>query len=214
MISLNNVSLMRGNQLLFENASINLRVGQRTGIIGRNGAGKTSLFKALAQEIPIEQGSIELPNDLRTSTMSQETPGSKRSALEFVIDADKNYRQLERALQKAEAEDDHNAMAHLHSDLENMDGYNIRNRAEQLLSGLGFGTDQFHNAISSFSGGWRVRLNLAAALMCPLLTCSCWGRAHQPPGPGSHRVAGAMVAALSGHLADYFPRPLIPRCGD
>ncbi|MEQ8314907.1 MAG: ATP-binding cassette domain-containing protein [Gammaproteobacteria bacterium] len=167
MISLNNVSLMRGNQLLFENASINLRVGQRTGIIGRNGAGKTSLFKALAQEIPIEQGSIELPNDLRTSTMSQETPGSKRSALEFVIDADKNYRQLEQALHKAEADDDHNAMAHLHSDLENMDGYNISNRAEQLLSGLGFSTDQFDNPISSFSGGWRVRLNLAAALMCP-----------------------------------------------
>ena len=167
MISLNNVTLMRGQQTLFEDASLTLRGGQRTGIIGRNGAGKTSLFKALEQEIPIEQGSIELPNGLRTSTMSQETPGSNRGALEFVIDADIEFRRLEQALQEAEAKHDHNAMAHLHGDLENIDGYNINNRAEQLLSGLGFGKAQFDNPISSFSGGWRVRLNLAAALMCP-----------------------------------------------
>ena len=167
MISLNNVTLMRGNQTLFEDANLTLRGGQRTGIIGRNGAGKTSLFKALEQEIPIEQGSIKLPNGLRTSTMSQETPGSNHSALEFVIDADTEFRRLEQALQDAEAEDDHNALAQLHGDLENIDGYNISNRAEQLLSGLGFSKAQYHNPISSFSGGWRVRLNLAAALMCP-----------------------------------------------
>ncbi len=158
---------MRGNQLLFEDASLTLRVGQRTGIIGRNGAGKTSLFKALSEEIPIEQGSIDLPNGLRTSTMSQETPGSTRSALDFVIDADQPYRTLEQAITKAEAEDDHDGIAHLHSELENIDGYNITNRAEQLLSGLGFHKDMFGQPINNFSGGWRVRLNLAAALMCP-----------------------------------------------
>ena len=167
MISQNNVTLMRGNQTLFEDASITLRVGQRTGIIGRNGSGKTSLFKALAQEIPIEQGSIDLPNGLRISTMSQETPGSSRSALDFVIDAHKEFRKLEQALKKADAAHDHDAMAHLHSDLENIDGYSITNRAEQLLSGLAFSKDEFKRPISSFSGGWRVRLNLAAALMCP-----------------------------------------------
>ncbi len=167
MISLNNVTLMRGNQTLFEDASITLRVGQRTGIIGRNGAGKTSLFKALAEEIPIEQGSIELPNDLRISTMSQETPGSSRTALEFVIDAHTQFRGLEQALEKAEDEHDHHAMAHLHSELENIDGYNINNRAEQLLSGLAFDKEDFVKPVSQFSGGWRVRLNLAAALMCP-----------------------------------------------
>jgi len=167
MISLNNVTLMRGNQTLFEDASITLRVGQRTGIIGRNGAGKTSLFKALAEEIPIEQGSIELPNDLRISTMSQETPGSSRTALEFVIDAHTQFRGLEQALGKAEDEHDHHAMAHLHSELENIDGYNINNRAEQLLSGLAFDKEDFVKPVSQFSGGWRVRLNLAAALMCP-----------------------------------------------
>lgn len=153
--------------MLFEDATITLPAGQRTGIIGRNGTGKTSLFKALADEIPIEQGSIDLPNDLRISTMSQETPGSSRSALDFVIDAHKVYRDLEQALQKAEDENNHDAIAHLHSEIENIDGYSIKNRAEQLLSGLGFATDVFDNPISSFSGGWRVRLNLAAALMCP-----------------------------------------------
>ena len=167
MISLNNISLMRGNQLLIADSSLTLSGGQRTGIIGRNGAGKTSLFKALEGDIPLEQGAIEVPNGLRTSTMSQETPGSQRSALEFVIDADTAYRTLERALQQAEADDDHEAMARLHSELDNIEGYSIRNRAEQLLSGLGFSTDLFDKPVSRFSGGWRVRLNLAAALMCP-----------------------------------------------
>ncbi|MGA0201938.1 MAG: ATP-binding cassette domain-containing protein, partial [Pseudohongiellaceae bacterium] len=131
MISLNNISLMRGNQLLIADSSLTLSGGQRTGIIGRNGAGKTSLFKALEGEIPLEQGAIELPNGLRTSTMSQETPGSQRSALEFVIDADTAYRNLERALQQAEVDDDHAAMARLHSELDNIEGYSIRHRAEQ-----------------------------------------------------------------------------------
>ena len=103
MIALNNISLMRGNQLLIADSSLTLSGGQRTGIIGRNGAGKTSLFKALEGEIPLEQGAIELPNGLRTSTMSQETPGSQRSALEFVIDADTAYRNLERALQQCKS---------------------------------------------------------------------------------------------------------------
>ena len=102
MISLNNVTLMRGNQTLIEDSSLVLRGGQRTGIIGRNGAGKTSLFKALAEEIPLEQGSIDRPNGLRISTMSQETPGSSRSALDFVIDAHAEYRRLEQALKEAE----------------------------------------------------------------------------------------------------------------
>ena len=167
MISLNNIVLMRGNQVLIEDASLMLRGGQRTGIIGRNGAGKTSLFKALTHEIPIEQGSIDMPNGMRSSTMSQETPGSSRTALEFVIDAHTEYRRIENALLDAEARHDHDLLAKLHSELEVIDGYNITNRGEQLLSGLGFSKDMYHKPISSFSGGWRVRLNLAAALMCP-----------------------------------------------
>ena len=167
MISLNNVVLMRGTQVLLDDVSLMLRGGQRTGIIGRNGSGKTSLFKALSHEIPIEQGAIEMPNGLRSSTMSQETPGSSRSALEFVIDAHTEYRRIEQALAEAEERHDHDALARLHSELEDIDGYDITHRAEQLLSGLSFSKDMYTQPISSFSGGWRVRLNLAAALMCP-----------------------------------------------
>jgi len=167
MISLNNIVLMRGTQVLIEDVNLMLRGGQRTGIIGRNGSGKTSLFKALAGEIPIDQGSIDMPNGLRWAMMSQETPGSSRSALDFVIDADIEFRRIEKALAQAEEQHEHNTVAKLHAELENIDGYNIINRAEQLLSGLGFSKAQYEQPISSFSGGWRVRLNLAAALMCP-----------------------------------------------
>ena len=167
MISLNNIKLMRGPLTLLEDVSLVLRGGERTGVIGRNGCGKTSLFKVLAGEISLDQGDIKMPVDIRCSTMAQETPGSVRTALEFVIDAHSEFRNIERSLLRAEEKGDDHAMAKLHGDLESIDAYDIKNRAEQLLSGLGFHTEQFDNPVSDFSGGWRVRLNLAAALMCP-----------------------------------------------
>lgn len=144
-----------------------LHKGQRTGVIGRNGCGKTSLFKALAGDIHLEQGEIKFPNGLRWSAMDQETPGLDRSALEFVIDAHKEYRKLERQLVEAEEKEDNNALGRIHSGIDAIDGYDIKHRAEQLLSGLGFTEEEFPNSVKTFSGGWRVRLNLAAALMCP-----------------------------------------------
>ena len=158
---------MRGHQLLLQDVSLVLYKGQRTGVIGRNGCGKTSLFRALAGEIPLDKGDINLPSDLRWSAIAQETPGVDRSALDFVIDAHKDYRKLERQIKEAEENGDNHALGELHGEMEVIDGYDIKHRAEQLLSGLGFPEEEFSNSIKTFSGGWRVRLNLAAALICP-----------------------------------------------
>ena len=167
MISFSNITLMRGQQILLSNTSLVVHNGERCGVIGRNGSGKTSLFKSITGEIPLEEGSINLPSALRWSVMEQETPGVDRTALEFVIDAHKEYRRIEQAIADAEASHNDNALATLHGQMETIDGYDIKYRAEQLLSGLGFSVEQFANRVGSFSGGWRVRLNLAAALMCP-----------------------------------------------
>ena len=167
MISFANISLMRGPQLLIQDASLSFGEGQRIGVIGRNGSGKSSLFKALCGELGLDKGEIKMPAGLRLSSMAQETPGSERSALDFVIDAHSEYRELEQQLAAAEQRHDDHALARLHGEIEAIDGYDIQYRAERLLSGLGFHTDQFARAVSTFSGGWRVRLNLAAALMCP-----------------------------------------------
>jgi len=167
MISLINIAVMRGQQLLLEDASLVVNNGQRVGVIGRNGSGKTSLFKAIAGQIPLEEGAIDLPNGLRWSMMAQETPGIDRSALEFVLDSHQEFRRIERAIEDAEKAHEDNKLASLLAEMDNINGYDIRYRAEQLLSGLGFSTSQFPNKVGSFSGGWRVRLNLASALMCP-----------------------------------------------
>ena len=167
MIALNNIVLMRGTQVLLDDVSLVVHDAQRVGVIGRNGCGKTSLFLALAQAVPIERGEIKMPTGLRLSMMDQETPGSNRTALQFVLDAHIQFRKLEAKLARAERYDDHNQMVKLHSQLDDINGYGITNRAEQLLSGLGFAKLEFADPVSSFSGGWRVRLNLAAALMCP-----------------------------------------------
>lgn len=167
MISLINIAVMRGQQLLLQDASLVVNNGQRVGVIGRNGSGKTSLFKAIAGQIPLEEGAIDLPNGLRWSMMAQETPGIDRSALEFVIDSHTDFRRIEKAIEQAKIDKEDAKLIALLAEMDNISGYDVRYRAEQLLSGLGFSTSQFLNNVGSFSGGWRVRLNLASALMCP-----------------------------------------------
>ena len=167
MISLSNVMLMQGQQVLLEDASLVIHKGQKIGIIGRNGSGKTSLFSCLRGELALESGELKLPEGLRLAYMRQEFSGSDRNALDFVIDGDWLYRSTEAALQHAEAADDHDAITRLHGELDAMGAYDIRARAAQLLAGLGFKVEEFEKPVAAFSGGWRIRLNLAAALMCP-----------------------------------------------
>ena len=167
MITINNAVLQLGPQLLLDDANLMIHTGQKVGIIGRNGSGKTSLFGCLNSLLSFDQGTLSMPESLRVSYMRQEADGSIRSAVDFVIDGDKHFRALEQRLQQAESVDDQQLLAKLHGELDSLDGYTVRHRAEQLLSGLGFNASEFTNTVSSFSGGWRVRLNLAASLMCP-----------------------------------------------
>jgi len=167
MISLNNATLMRGELVLLRDACLAIHNGQKIGVIGRNGSGKSSLFACLLGQLALDQGDLSMPDGLRCAHMRQETVASASSALDFVIDGDERYREIERQLHAAELAGDGGAIAHLHSDLDKIGGYDIRFRAMQLLSGLGFTAEQFDNPVSSFSGGWRIRLNLAAALMAP-----------------------------------------------
>jgi ATP-binding cassette, subfamily F, member 3 len=167
MITLQNLTLYQGTTPLLENADVAIYPGQKVGVIGRNGCGKSTLFRLLMGELAQDAGELLLPDGLRRAQMQQETEASGRSAVDHVIDGHAHYRAIERALADAECSDDHDAMAHLFADLEAIDGYSIQNRAERLLSGLGFAPEEFSRTVAEFSGGWRIRLNLAQALMQP-----------------------------------------------
>jgi ATP-binding cassette subfamily F protein 3 len=167
MISLSDVTLMRGEQILLQSANLAIHNGQKIGVIGRNGSGKSSLFACLLGQLALDKGDLSVPDGTRCAHMKQETEASALSAVDFVIDGDEQYRHIEKQLLEAENKDDGTAIAHLHSEMDKIGGYDIRYRAMQLLSGLGFSAEQFERPVSSFSGGWRIRLNLAAALMAP-----------------------------------------------
>jgi ATP-binding cassette subfamily F protein 3 len=167
MISLNNATLLRGELVLLREATLAIHNGQKIGVIGRNGSGKSSLFACLLGQLALDKGELSMPDGLRCAHMKQESVASAASAVDFVIDGDAGFRAIERALLAAEARGDGAAIAHLHSEMDKIGGYDIRYRAMQLLSGLGFAAQQFDNPVASFSGGWRIRLNLAAALMAP-----------------------------------------------
>ncbi len=167
MITLQDITLYQGHTPLLESTSIAIYPGQKVGVIGRNGTGKSTLFRLLMGEMALDGGEILMPDGLARAQMKQETEASDRSAVDYVMDGHQRFRQIEQELRDAESTDDHNAMAHLFADMELIDGYNIPNKAEKLLSGLGFGPEEFAKTVAEFSGGWRIRLNLAQALMQP-----------------------------------------------
>ncbi len=171
MIRFQQVSLMRGIKPLLENVDVTLNPGDKIGLIGANGAGKSSLFALLRGELHADTGSIDFPSKWRMAYVAQETPALDRPALEYAIDGDVTLRRLEAALAEAEAQPEStangNLIGELHGALADADAYTVRSRAEQLLTGLGFTLAQMQQPVASFSGGWRMRLNLAQALMCP-----------------------------------------------
>ena len=167
MIRLQNLTLQRGPQRLLEDAELTLHAGQKAGLIGANGAGKSSLFALLRGELHPDSGDCFLPADWRIAHMRQEIETLERLAVDYVLDGDLRLRQVQRDLAAAEAAHDGAAQARLHSELDSADGYTADARARKLLAGLGFTNDQMDRQVGDFSGGWRMRLNLAQALMCP-----------------------------------------------
>jgi ATP-binding cassette subfamily F protein 3 len=166
MIVLRALQLRRGVKVLFEDASLTFNRGQKIGVTGANGSGKSSLFALLLGELHQDAGDLEIQPGLVVAHVAQETPSTDQLALEYVLDGDAELRQLERALVAAEQAHNGTRIAELHEDLHRIGGYAARARAAQLMHGLGFDDAEIVRPVAEFSGGWRVRLNLARALMC------------------------------------------------
>ncbi|MDD1008951.1 ATP-binding cassette domain-containing protein [Pseudomonas shahriarae] len=167
MIRLQNLTLQRGPQRLLEDAELTLHAGHKAGLIGANGAGKSSLFALLRGELHPDSGDCLLPADWRIAHMRQEVDTLERLAVDYVLDGDLRLREVQRDLAVAEEAHDGVALARLHVELDSADGYTADARARKLLAGLGFTNEQMDLQVGDFSGGWRMRLNLAQALMCP-----------------------------------------------
>jgi len=166
MLRFDHLALRRGPLLLFEDVDLALHAGWRIGISGRNGAGKSSLLALVAGEIAPDAGHFERPRNWSMAFVRQEVVALDIAAIEYVLDGDVELRGIEQALAAAEAAHDGGRIAALHERLYTIDGYSARARAGELLHGLGFGTEDESKPVREFSGGWRMRLNLAQALMC------------------------------------------------
>ncbi|MDG6785432.1 ABC transporter ATP-binding protein [Glaesserella parasuis] len=167
MIFFTDLTLKRGQTILLEQANATIHTGQKVGLIGKNGCGKSSLFALLKNELQAEGGDASYPKNWSIAWVNQETPAlDDISALDYVIQGDREYTQLTAQLEQANLENNGNLIATLHAQLDTIDAWTIQSRASTLLNGLGFSTEQLQLPVKSFSGGWRMRLNLAQALIC------------------------------------------------
>ena len=166
MIEIKNLTLQRGLKVLLDQADLSLAPGRRVGLIGKNGSGKSSLFALLKGEITADKGDVSIPKHWKTAAVAQETPALDISALDYVLQGDGELQLFQTALHEAEAKNDGMKQAEYHAKLEEIDAYSAPARAAKLLSGLGFSQEEHGRPVKSFSGGWRMRLNLAQALMC------------------------------------------------
>ncbi|QUY47299.1 ABC transporter ATP-binding protein [Serratia plymuthica] len=166
MIVFSSLQIRRGTRVLLDNATATVNPGQKVGLVGKNGCGKSTLLALLKGEIAADGGSHTFPSNWALAWVNQETPALDVPAIEYVIDGDREFRQLEAELQLANEKNDGHAIATLHGKLDAIDAWTIRSRAASLLHGLGFSNEQLQSPVRAFSGGWRMRLNLAQALVC------------------------------------------------
>ncbi|MFZ7277852.1 ABC transporter ATP-binding protein [Avibacterium endocarditidis] len=167
MILFTNLSLKRGQTTLLENTNATINPKQKVGLVGKNGCGKSSLLALLKKEISPESGEVSYPANWQLAWVNQETPSLAISALDYVILGDRQYMALQQQLEQANQNNDGNAIARIHEQLDTIDAWTIQSRAASLLNGLGFSQAELSQPVSAFSGGWRMRLNLAQALLCP-----------------------------------------------
>ena len=167
MITLRDVTLRRGVKVVLQGASVTLNPGEKIGLVGRNGAGKSSLFLALSGRLETDAGEVEVPSHWRVGEVEQHMPETEQAATDFVLEGDRVLMAAHAALAAAEAAQDGHAMAEAHAALAQAGSFDARSRAQTLLMGLGFTVGQLDSPVNSFSGGWRMRLQLARALMCP-----------------------------------------------
>ncbi len=157
---------MRGIKVLIQSATLQFHPGHKVGLTGANGTGKSSLFSLLRGELQADKGELAMPPSWVIAHVAQETPALKTAAIQFVLDGDEELCKIEHALQEAEQLEQGELIAELHSRLTDIEGYSARARAAGLMDGLGFSQADLEKPVAIFSGGWRVRLNLARALMC------------------------------------------------
>ena len=166
MLELCQISLRRGPRLLFQEATLQAFPGQRVGVTGANGTGKSSLFAAILGELHTDAGEIKWPKNWVTGHVAQESPAGVTEAVEYVLDGDEELREVEASIKELQDSEHGEQLATLHAKFHDIQGYSAKGRAGQLLHGLGFTSQDESKPVCEFSGGWRVRLNLARALMC------------------------------------------------
>jgi ATP-binding cassette subfamily F protein 3 len=167
MINLKNVTLRRGTKVLLDQASVTLNPGEKVGLVGRNGAGKSTLFALFNGTLHEDGGDFDMPKAWRMAQVAQNMPETDQPAADFVLEGDTRLAELRQRLVAAEESGDGMEMAHVYTDLADAGDHDALPRAEALILGLGFRVDELNNPVNSFSGGWRMRLQLARALMCP-----------------------------------------------